>query len=193
MGLQSTVWIMKESPLATFHLRVTSVLCAFVIVSSFLIHRILFNDRLDFLLFMATLPSSAQSVNHSGFSRIIFLNQPDQMYSFNRSPFEPEIVPQDRLDHEHDRTRAYGVMDSADLPFMERRRWPNHEQDPECLPMDDWQSMYPINCNTIHETSMRKGLLDETLSLFGKPGFWRIPWKMRDYHSNETIVFKTFR
>lgn len=101
-----------------------------------------------------------------------------------------------------DLTRYYPVGSSKDFPKMERRRWPRHEFDPNCVPSAEWQSsFYPV-CNDIHATAdLRDALISGSLSLLSNKGFWRHAWRFdqlqtnatKDTVSEETTVWKTFK
>jgi hypothetical protein len=96
-----------------------------------------------------------------------------------------------------DLTRYYPVGTSNDYPAMERRRWPNHEFDPHCIPSAKWQSEFHPVCNDIHATvNIREALLSGELSLLSNKGFWRHAWRYNQTeagnHSSVT-VWKTFK
>jgi hypothetical protein len=93
-----------------------------------------------------------------------------------------------------DVTRFYPTVDSQDTS-MERRIWPQHELDPHCEPMADWQTtFYPI-CNELHGTDMTDSLVDDDLQLLSSKGFWRHAWQMDDEANQNitTVVLKTFK
>lgn len=86
---------------------------------------------------------------------------------------------------------------------MERRRWPQHEFDQNCVPSAEWQSnFYPV-CNEIHATTnLREALISGDLSLLSNKGFWRHAWRYDQVvetnatnatASAETTVWKTFK
>ena len=101
-----------------------------------------------------------------------------------------------------DLTRYYPQIDSADEEYhMERKEWPRHDFDPDnCRPMHEWQSTsFPV-CNTIHETNLGDGMVDNDFDLISNKGFWRHAWKTNDLvidDENTTIpkrmVWKTFK
>jgi hypothetical protein len=95
--------------------------------------------------------------------------------------------------HDDDVTRFYPTVDSQDTS-MERRIWPQHELDPHCEPIADWQTtFYPI-CNELHGTDMTDSLVDDDLQLLSSKGFWRHAWQMDDEaNQNITTVLKTFK
>lgn len=76
-----------------------------------------------------------------------------------------------------DQTMYYGQEDSStDFVGMEQRLWPNHEVDPHCEPMYDWQStFYPV-CNEVHGWSLQQELVDERMGILSSKGFWRDAW-----------------
>jgi hypothetical protein len=100
---------------------------------------------------------------------------------------------QDDDDDNDDVTRFYPTVDSQDTS-MERRVWPQHELDPHCEPMADWQTtFYPI-CNELHGTDMKDVLFHDNLQLLSSKGFWRHAWQMDDdANQNITTVLKTFK
>jgi hypothetical protein len=101
---------------------------------------------------------------------------------------------------EDDPTRFYPDESSNDLPNMEVRRYPRHETDPNCEPIDpSWQSTFHPICNDMHASSMMDNLKEESLTLLSAKGFWRLAWKQQDnynkhdVHRNKTTVWKTFK
>ena len=76
-----------------------------------------------------------------------------------------------------DPTRLYDQNDSADLPTLERQKWPNHEFDPHCLPAASWQSTFHPTCNEIHSSAdIKQVLVDGEFSLLSRKGYWRHAW-----------------
>lgn len=97
-----------------------------------------------------------------------------------------------------DLTRYYQVADSKDHPTMERRKWPNHEFDPHCIPSAQWQSEFHPVCNDIHATvDLRQTILSGELTLLSNKGFWRHAWRhnQTDATGNQSAVtvWKTFK
>jgi hypothetical protein len=105
----------------------------------------------------------------------------------------PALRRNDTNAHDDDMTRFYPTVDSQDT-FMERRIWPQHELDPHCEPMADWQTtFYPV-CNELHGADMPDSLVDDDLQLLSSKGFWRHAWQMDDEaNQNITTVLKTFK
>mmetsp|Transcript_12888 Transcript_12888/g.30428 ORF Transcript_12888/g.30428 Transcript_12888/m.30428 type:complete len:889 (+) Transcript_12888:518-3184(+) len=124
-----------------------------------------------------------------------------------------EMYPADFTDN----TQLYGILPSDDehLTRMEiREPYSNNE----CVPMQEWQTMYQPSCNGMHELALqtlgKRARTDEENSLktwhrgrveglnatlFGTKGFWRYAWKVvidyRDHGKAEedTIVFKNLK
>jgi serine/threonine protein kinase len=99
-----------------------------------------------------------------------------------------------------DLTRYYQVADSKDHPTMERRKWPNHEFDPHCIPSAKWQSEFHPVCNDIHATvDIRQTLLSGELTLLSNKGFWRHAWRHNQTdnatgnNQSAVTVWKTFK
>jgi hypothetical protein len=67
---------------------------------------------------------------------------------------------------------------------MELRQFPEHEWDPDCVPMDDWQTTFHPTCNGFHENSMKEDLLKvemaKSTKLISDKGFWRHAWEVID-------------
>jgi hypothetical protein len=103
----------------------------------------------------------------------------------------PALRNNDTNAHDNDVTRFYPTVDSQDTS-MERRIWPQHELDPHCEPMADWQTtFYPI-CNELHGTDMMDSLVNDDLQLLSSKGFWRHAWQI-EANQNITTVLKTFK
>ena len=76
-----------------------------------------------------------------------------------------------------DPTRQYDHNDSADLPTLERPKWPNHEFDPHCQPAASWQTTFHPTCNEIHSSAdIKQVLVDGEFSLLSRKGYWRHAW-----------------
>ncbi|KAL3786490.1 hypothetical protein HJC23_010656 [Cyclotella cryptica] len=118
-------------------------------------------------------------------SVVVYLD--DDYNAFATSPY-----PHDRLKHrkildsypaEHtDATQLYGVASSNDilLQTMERKFFPEHETNRNCVPMSEWQLMSFPNCNAFHETEM-------TDHQYIGSGNWRDTW-IRESVGDEVIV-----
>jgi hypothetical protein len=92
-----------------------------------------------------------------------------------------------------DVTRFYPAVDSQDTS-MERRVWPQHELDPHCEPMADWQTTFHPICNELHGTAMADSFVDDDFQLLSSKGFWRHAWQMdNEGEQNITTVWKTFK
>jgi len=70
---------------------------------------------------------------------------------------------------------------------------PNHE-DPDCIPMAEWQTQSFPNCNVVHEMDLRRAVSKEDIASirqFGK-GFFRSTWKWAAV-GDKSIAVKTLR
>ncbi|KAL7517548.1 hypothetical protein ACHAWX_002467 [Stephanocyclus meneghinianus] len=81
-----------------------------------------------------------------------------------------------------DATQLYGIASSNDsrLQTMERKFFPKHETNRNCVPMAEWQLLSFPNCNSFHEMEMT----DQ--QLIGS-GNWRDTW-MGESNGNKVIV-----
>ncbi|EJK70002.1 hypothetical protein THAOC_08682 [Thalassiosira oceanica] len=78
---------------------------------------------------------------------------------------------------------------------MERRHFPRHETDPECVPMSPWQAESFPTCNGFHETGI-ESLVDNSLRLLSTSGSWRDAWRLKapiagQKDSVDNIIMKT--
>jgi hypothetical protein len=93
-------------------------------------------------------------------------------------------------DYITDPTRQYDQTDSADLPTLERPKWPKHDFDPHCQPAASWQSTFYPTCNEIHSgADLRQALIDGHFSLLSRKGYWRHAW----LYQKEAIVNATMK
>jgi hypothetical protein len=84
-------------------------------------------------------------------------------------------------DYMSDPTRQYDHTDSADLPSLERPKWPMHDFDPHCHPAAPWQSTFYPTCNEIHSgADLRQVLVNGDFSLLSHKGYWRHAWLHRE-------------
>mmetsp|Transcript_50003 Transcript_50003/g.150424 ORF Transcript_50003/g.150424 Transcript_50003/m.150424 type:complete len:294 (+) Transcript_50003:171-1052(+) len=86
-----------------------------------------------------------------------------------------------------DVTQSYPDADSLDPPTsetMERRTFPEHEFDEDCIPMANWQTTFHPTCNMFHERDLSTSML-ETLSLISNKGHWRSAWELKDWAKND--------
>ena len=91
--------------------------------------------------------------------------------------FDDEYNDDNANDLNFDPTRLYDQYDSADLPTLERPKWPTHEFDPYCIPAASWQTTFHPNCNDIHSSAdMKQALVDGEFSLLSRKGYWRHAW-----------------
>jgi hypothetical protein len=95
--------------------------------------------------------------------------------------------------NDNDPTRLYDQSDSADLPTLERPKWPNHEFDPHCLPAASWQTSFHPTCNEIHSNAdMKQVLIDGEFSLLSRKGYWRHAWlHHKEYVSKDRSQYAT--
>jgi len=135
------------------------------------------------LVFLDGSPWTSKAENRSGSPRQV----PSMQLRYRSSKIDDE-------DENIDNTRFYDQLDSADVPGMERRQWPQHDFDPDCEPMAKWQSEFHPVCNEIHTVAdVQQSLVDDDLSLLGN-GFWRHAWRHEDGgKSATTTVWKTFK
>lgn len=95
-----------------------------------------------------------------------------------------------------DVTQFYSTGNSADPPLsenMERKIFPQHEVDNDCVPIAEWQQTSNPSCNTFHEIHMLNSVQDRTLNLFGMKGFWRYAWSFENEANKTPIVLKTLK
>ena len=112
-------------------------------------------------------------------------------------------IDDDDDDAFHDPTMIYDQSDSSDLPTMERKKWPDHDFDPNCKPSASWQSTFYPTCNEIHSNAdMRQVMIDEEFTLLSSKGYWRHAWlhdvkgRSDQYMSNipfKNTVWKTLK
>jgi len=139
--------------------------------------------------------------------RVILINK---ALSATRRPFgykhkrQVELYPADYSDA----TQTYPVTDSNDVDSqddyqMEMRLFPQHESDPDCVPMSDWQTTYHPTCSTLHEADFSAAIESSEMSLLSSKGNWRDAWELWDRPQSgwskivggheETVVLKTFK
>jgi hypothetical protein len=123
-------------------------------------------------------------------SRLVYLV--DDAYSVaksktfhsNKRKTRVEVYPADFSDI----TQRYAELGSSSdfntSEHMELRRFPEHELDPDCVPMDDWQTTFHPTCNGFHENNMKEDLLKvemaKSTKLISDKGFWRHAWEVID-------------
>lgn len=72
--------------------------------------------------------------------------------------------------------------------------WPQHEFDPNCKPMADWQNKFHPVCNEFHSFDFDESLMDTSLHLLSSKGYWRHVWQRTDRNDNATrAVWKTIK
>jgi serine/threonine protein kinase len=106
-----------------------------------------------------------------------------------------------------DVTQSYPYTDSTDYEgIMERRMFPQHDHDDECVPMADWQSTFYPTCNEFHAVDAPEALLDRNLWMISNNGYWRYAWEVMEnktkqwtddswdeYSHDSSIVLRTFK
>ena len=139
--------------------------------------------------------------------RVICINK---ALSATRRPFDyqpkrlVELYPADYSDV----TQTYPFIDSNDVDSqddyqMEMRLFPQHESDPDCVPMSDWQSTYHPTCSILHESDMSAAIEASEMSLLSAKGNWRDAWELWDRPQSDwsrivgghedTVVLKTLK
>ena len=102
-----------------------------------------------------------------------------------------------------DPTQLYPTEDSNDTPSMERRFFPGHETDEDCVPMSDSQkasfrkwlptprrcffivvilTLHPstlATCNNVHALGLGDRVYDDTLRFLSNAGSWRDAWRFK--------------
>ena len=106
-----------------------------------------------------------------------------------------------------DVTQTYPYTDSSDFEgIMERRVFPQHDHDDNCVPMSDWQSTFYPTCNEFHAFDASRALVDRDLWIISDKGYWRYAWevvenKMKQwtdkswekYDHDSSIVLRTLK
>lgn len=97
-----------------------------------------------------------------------------------------------------DVTQLYDRKDSNDEAIkgsMERKFFPMHETNKDCIPRSSWQSQSFPTCNRVHEMGIVSSLQDDTLRLLSSSGSWRDAWRLRTKSTEipDNIVIKTIK
>jgi serine/threonine protein kinase len=69
------------------------------------------------------------------------------------------------------------------------------DEDPDCVPLADWQTGFNPTCNSVHEMDMRAGFNRNQLAFVGQ-GWFRITWKWQETDGTakpKPVVLKTLR
>ena len=75
---------------------------------------------------------------------------------------------------------AKGSDDAAIAGSMERRFFPRHETNADCVPASAWQTQSFPTCNLLHEMGLGlPSLEDGTLRLLSGAGSWRDAWRFK--------------
>lgn len=82
-----------------------------------------------------------------------------------------------------DKTQLYHTKSSDDASVstsMERKIFPNHETNENCVPMSEWQQLTYPTCNNVHESfGGANGLQDDSLRFLSNAGSWRDAWRYK--------------
>ncbi len=106
-----------------------------------------------------------------------------------------------------DVTQTYDYTDSSDHEGkMERRIFPQHENDDKCKPMAKWQSEFYPTCNEFHAFDAPEALSERDFWILSRKGYWRYAWEVvenrekkwtdeswKKYTHNSSIVLRTFK
>lgn len=106
--------------------------------------------------------------------------------------FDDKYKDENDNDLNVDPTQQYDQHDSADLPTLERSKWPNHEFDPNCIPAASWQTTFHPTCNDIHSSAdTKQTLVDGEFSLLSRKGYWRHAWLHRkEFVRNDELQYR---
>jgi hypothetical protein len=171
-------------------LSVTSILRLNSILDPW-IHRRLYRPETD---------TTAKSPIQRFSPRMVYLDGtavPQRRDNYTHSYAFKDRYHEDDQEQEQDgnATRSYPIVDSKDTSstHMEQRHWPQHESDPHCKPVSDWQTSFHPVCNDIHSQELLGNIIDQRLKLLSAKGYWRLAWKYNNDQEKTTTVWKTFK